>query len=327
MTVHLPTFEYVTPFTLDEVAALLSDPGRNVVIIGGGTDLVPKMKRNQILPSTLVSLAEIGELHGIRIDDEGNCIIGASTTISEIAGSSVVPSAISDAALSIASPQIRNTATLGGNLCLDTRCNYIDMSESWRLASGFCLKDGGDTCWVAPRSNKCWAISSTDLAPVAIALNASVTFASTRGGRIVSAEDLYLNDGIDYLTKEPDEILVELSIPPLAGRASYQKLARRGSIDFSLLSVACSAEFDEEGLCAGARIVVGGIASAPMRATDAEEYLMGKELTSEVIEEAGKLASRPLRPQDNTDTGSRYRKWMISVYVARTLNDLVPDDA
>lgn len=327
MTVHLPTFEYVTPFTLDEVAALLSDPGRNVVIIGGGTDLVPKMKRNQILPSTLVSLAEIGELYGIRIDDEGNCIIGASTTISEIAGSSVVPSAISDAALSIASPQIRNTATLGGNLCLDTRCNYIDMSESWRLASGFCLKDGGDTCWVAPRSNKCWAISSTDLAPVAIALNASVTFASTRGGRIVSAEDLYLNDGIDYLTKEPDEILVELSIPPLAGRASYQKLARRGSIDFSLLSVACSAEFDEEGLCAGARIVVGGIASAPMRATDAEEYLMGKELTSEVIEEAGKLASRPLRPQDNTDTGSRYRKWMISVYVARTLNDLVPDDA
>ncbi len=327
MTVHLPTFEYVTPFSLDEAAALLSDPGKNVVIVGGGTDLVPKMKRRQTLPSTLVSLAEIAELRGIRIDDEGNCIIGASTTLSEIAGSSIVPSAISDAAVSIASPQIRNTATLGGNLCLDTRCNYIDMSESWRLASGFCLKDGGDTCWVAPRSNKCWAISSTDLAPVAIALNASVRFTSAHRDRIVPAEELYLNDGMSYLDKEPDEILVELSIPRLTGRASYQKLRRRGSIDFSLLSVACSAELDEEGRCSAARIVVGGIASAPMRATDAEEYLAGKELTPETIEEAAKIASRPLRPQDNTDTGSRYRKWMISVYVARALNNLVPDDA
>lgn len=327
MTVHLPTFEYVTPFTLDEAAALLSDPGKNVVIVGGGTDLVPKMKRRQTLPSTLVSLADIGELHGIRIDDEGNCIIGASTTLSEIAGSSIVPSAISDAALSIASPQIRNTATLGGNLCLDTRCNYIDMSESWRQASGFCLKDGGDTCWVAPRSDKCWAISSTDLAPVAIALDASVRFMSVRGDRVVPADELYLNDGMSYLDKEPDEILVELSIPPLVGSASYLKLRRRGSIDFSLLNVACVAEFDERGVCTSARIVVGGVASAPMRATDAEEYLVGKAPTSEIIEEAAALASRPLRPQDNTDTGSRYRKWMISVYVARALNDLVPDDA
>jgi 4-hydroxybenzoyl-CoA reductase subunit beta len=327
MTVHLHTFEYVSPLTLDEAAALLSESGKNVVIVGGGTDLVPKMKRRQTLPSTLVSLAEIRELHGIRIDDEGNCIIGASTTLSEIAASSIVPSAISAAALSVASPQIRNTATLGGNLCLDTRCNYIDMSESWRLASGFCLKDGGDTCWVAPRSNKCWAISSTDLAPVAIALNASVRFTSRRGDRIVPAGDLYLNDGISYLDKEPDEILVELSIPRSAARASYQKLRRRGSIDFPLLNVACLVEFDEEGLCAAARIVVGGVASAPMRATDAEEYLVARELTPEVIKEAGRLASGPLRPQDNTDTGSRYRKWMISVYVARVLNDLAPDDA
>jgi len=327
MTVHLPRFEYVTPPTLEEATALLSDPVKKAVIVAGGTDLVPKMKRGQTSPSTLVSLAGIGQLHGIRIDDTGNCIIGASTTLTEIAVSPDVPSAISDAALAIASPQIRNTATLGGNLCLDTRCNYIDMTESWRLASGFCLKDGGDTCWVAPRSNKCWAISSTDLAPVAIALKASVRLTSTHRDRIVPAEDLYLNDGIAYLSKEPDEILVELSIPPLDGRASYRKLRRRGSIDFSLLNVACSAEFEEGGVCTSARIVVGGVASAPMRATEAEEYLAGKVLTLEIIEEAAKIASRPLRPQDNTDTGSRYRKWMISVYVTRALNDLAYNDA
>lgn len=327
MTVHLPAFEYLEPSTLGEVTALLSDPRKSVAIVGGGTDLVPKMKRGQTSPSTLVSLAGIRELKGIRIDHEGNCIIGASVTLTEIAESPDVPSVVSDAALAIASPQIRNTATLGGNLCLDTRCNYIDMSESWRAASGFCLKDGGDTCWVAPRSNKCWAISSTDLAPVVVALEGSIRFTSTRGDRVVPAEELYNNDGVDYLNKQPDEVLVELSIPPPVGRASYQKLRRRGSIDFALLNVACAVELDAGGRCSSARIVVGGVASAPMRAAAAEEYLVGMELTSDVIEEAANLASRPLRPQDNTDTGSRYRKWMIAVYIARALNEVASNDA
>jgi 4-hydroxybenzoyl-CoA reductase subunit beta len=327
MTVRLPDFGYVEPSSLDEATALLSDPGRDVTIVGGGTDLIPKMKRGQTAPSTLVSLAGIRALRGIRIDHEGNCIIGASTTLTEIAASRDVPSAISDAALAIASPQIRNTATLGGNLCLDTRCNYIDMSESWRAASGFCLKDGGDTCWVAPKSDKCWAISSTDLAPVVIALEGSVRFTSTRGDRVVPAEELYNNDGMDHLNKQPDEILVEISIPPSARGASFQKLRRRGSIDFALLNVACAVELDAEGQCGSARIVVGGVASSPMRATDAEEYLVGKDLSPETVEEAANLASRPLRPQDNTDMGSRYRKWMIAVYVARALNEAVLDDA
>lgn len=327
MTMHLPTFDYVTPSTLDEATSLLSDTGIDMAIVGGGTDLVPKMKRGQTSPSTLMSLAHIEEMQGIRIDAGGNCIIGASTRLSDIAGSPLVPSVVSDAALAIASPQIRNTATLGGNLCLDTRCNYIDMSANWREASGYCLKDGGDTCWVAPRGDRCWAISSTDLAPVAIALEGSVKLTSTRGSRIVPAESLYRNDGISYLDKQPDEILVELVLPPLAGRATYQKLRRRGSIDFPLLGVACAIEFDERGLCVVARIVVGGIAPAPLRATDAEMYLAGKELNPQVIEETAKLTSQPFRPQDNTDMGSRYRKWMIAVYTARALNDLAHNNA
>lgn len=324
MTMQLPTFEYVVPSSLDEAVALLSVG--DAAIVGGGTDLFPKMKRGQTSPSTLVSLARIEEMQGIRVDEEGTCIIGASTTLSEIGKSPLVPDVIADAALAIASPQIRNTATLGGNLCLDTRCNYIDMSASWREASGHCLKDGGDTCWVAPRSDRCWANSSTDLAPVAIALSGSVRLTSTRGDRVIPAEELYRNDGMDHLHKQPDEILIELMVPPPTGRATYRKLRRRGSIDFPLLGIAGAVELDNDGQCISARIVVGGIASAPLRVPDAEAYLLGKALTAETIEEAANLVSRPLRPQDNTDMGSRYRKWMISVYTARALNDLASDN-
>ncbi|GBE25875.1 MAG TPA: 4-hydroxybenzoyl-CoA reductase [Actinobacteria bacterium] len=319
MTIRLPAFDYLTPETLEDAAAALADPDRSVIIVAGGTDVVPKMKRRQMTPEVLVSLSKIESLRGIRRDDEGRCVLGASTTLAEIHGSSLVPEVFASAAGDVASPQIRNTATLGGNLSLDTRCNYIDMSDSWRQASGYCLKDGGDTCWVAPRSNKCWAISSSDLATVALALGGSVKLTSVRGERMVPVEELYNNDGIAYSTQAPDEILVELVLPKDCGRATYQKLRRRGSIDFPLLGVAAVVSFDDAGVCASARIVVGAVASAPLRATEAEEFVVGRSFTKEVLEEAGRLATQSVRPQDNTDTGSRYRKWMVPVFVEQAL--------
>ncbi|NOX21917.1 MAG: 4-hydroxybenzoyl-CoA reductase [Actinobacteria bacterium] len=327
MTIRLPAFDYLTPETLEDAAQLLADPERSVVVVGGGTDVVPKMKRRQITPEVLVSLSRIESLHGIRIDESGACTIGASTTLAEIHDSTVVPEVFAAAAGDVASPQIRNSATVGGNLCLDTRCNYIDMSDSWRQASGYCLKDGGDTCWVAPRSNKCWAISSSDLATVAVALGGSVRLTSVRGERLIPIEALYNNDGMSYLTCAADEILVELVLPRGNGRATYRKLRRRGSIDFPLLGVAISARFDDAGMCVFARIVLGGIASAPLRAIEAEEFIVGRQLTDEVLEEAARLATQPARPQDNTDTGSRYRKWMVSVFVERALGDVAGDRA
>ncbi|MCP3993415.1 MAG: 4-hydroxybenzoyl-CoA reductase, partial [Actinomycetia bacterium] len=203
-------------------------------------------------------------------------------------------------------PQIRNMATVGGNLCLDTRCNYIDMPELWREASGPCLKDGGDTCWVAPRGDRCWAICSSDLVPVAIALNASVRLVSGRGERTILVADLWNDDGIDYLTKEPGEIIVELSIPPAAGRqATYQKLRRRGSIDFPILGVAASLAVDASGAVHDPRIVIGAIAPAPMGATEAERLLEGNELSPDVIEEAAQVGAKIVRPQDNADLGCK----------------------
>lgn len=184
------------------------------------------------------------------------------------------------------------------------------------------MKDGGETCWVAPATDRCWAVSSSDLAPVSIALEGSVRLVSTRGDRVIPVEQLYQDDGMAYLTRAPDEILVELVLPPDAGRTAYHKLRRRGSIDFPILIVAAAARFDDAGTCDSARLVLGSVGSSPRRATEAEEYLAGKTFTEEVIEEAAQLATRPVRPFDNTDLGSRYRKWMIAVYVTRALRDL-----
>lgn len=322
MNMPLPVFDYLTPATVEEAVRLLADPERHATLIGGGTDLFPNMKRRQVAPATLISLSDIPELRGIRLDDQGSCIVGASTLVSEVEGSSTVPPVLAAAAGKVASPQIRNTATVGGNLCLDTRCNYIDMPELWREASGACMKEGGEVCWVAPRGNRCWAVSSSDLAPVVIALEGSVRLASTRGERVIPAEDLYQNDGIAYQTKTADEILVDLTLPAEPVYATYRKLRRRGAIDFPILGVAAAARFDEDGTCVSPRLVIGAVAPAPFRATEAEQYLVGRRLTDEAIEEAARLASVPVRPQDNTDTGSRYRKWMASVFVGRALHDL-----
>lgn len=322
VTMPLPAFEYATPDTLDEAVQMLADSGGAAAIVAGGTDLFPKMKRRQVTPARLISLAEIPELRGIRMDEDGRCSIGAATLLPDIERSDEVPGVLATAAGEVASPQIRNSATIGGNLCVDTRCNYIDMSEHWRRSSGYCLKDGGDTCWVAPRGNRCWAVSSTDLGPVAIALGGSVRLVSARGERVIPVEDLYRDDGMAHLTRAADEILVELTIPPESGPATYHKLRRRGSIDFPILGVAASAQFDDAGALVRARLVLGATGSAPRRVAEAEEFLAGRRLTEEVIAEAARLADEPARPMDNTDLGSRYRKWMVTVYVTKALRDL-----
>ncbi len=324
-TMPLPRFEFLTPASLPEAAALLARDPASTVIVGGGTDLFPKMKRRQVHPTTVISLAGVPGLSGVSLTDDA-CVIGASTRLVDLAAAETVPPVVAAAAAEVASPQIRNAATIGGNLCLDTRCNWIDMSDGWRQASGYCMKDGGSTCWVAPRGDRCWAISSTDLAPVMIALDATVRLVGADGERVIPAEDLYQNDGIAYQAKDPAEILAEVTIPLPARPSTYKKLRRRGSIDFPLVGVAAGAAFDGSGICTSARIVVGGVASAPIRVPAAEAYLVGRGFTEEEITEAAGLASSPIRPQDNTDLGSRYRKWMISVQVERALRDLRPSE-
>ena len=172
-------------------------------------------------------------------------------------------------------------ATLGGNLCLDTRCNYYDQNYEWRKAINFCLKKDGDTCWVATSSPKCVAVSSTDTAPALIALGARVRLVSRSGEREVALADLYNNDGINYIKRRPDEILAEVLLDSLHGwKSTYWKLRRRGSFDFPVLSVAAAARFSSQGVVEDARIVIGSAASRPLVASEASKSLAGPILES-----------------------------------------------
>jgi 4-hydroxybenzoyl-CoA reductase subunit beta len=212
--------------------------------------------------------------------------------------------------------------TIGGNLCIDTRCTYYNQTEPWREALGYCMKKEGHICWVAPSSSRCWAVSSSDTAPVMIALGASVRLVGPQGERLIPAQALYHNDGMAYLTKAPDEILVDIHLPDVSGvKMTYKKLRRRGSFDFPILGVAVALRQAEDGTCTEANIVLGAVASYPLKATAAEEILVGQKLTAEVIEEAAKAAFKPAKPLDNTDMGHPYRKQMVQIYVARALRE------
>jgi 4-hydroxybenzoyl-CoA reductase subunit beta len=212
--------------------------------------------------------------------------------------------------------------TLGGNVLLDTRCNYYDQNYEWRQAIDFCMKKDGTICWVAPGSPKCLAVQSADSVPILIALSASVVLASASGQREVALEELYRNDGIDYLTKQPDELLTEIRIPrPDGWSASYRKLRRRGAFDFPVLSVGAAVR-REGGLVAEARIVLGAVASAPLRASAAERVLVGRRLDVTAITEAADAAAGPSRPMDNTDFSFLWRKEMTKKWVAAALTAL-----
>jgi 4-hydroxybenzoyl-CoA reductase subunit beta len=238
--------------------------------------------------------------------------------------------ALARAASLVATPPIRNSATLGGNLCLDTRCSYYDQTHEWRQAIGYCMKRDGEVCWVAPSSPRCWAVSSSDTAPVLCALDAEVTLASRDGERRIPVTDLFADDGIRHLTRRPDELLVSIHLPESrpGRRLTYLKLRRRGSFDFPVLGVAATVRMDGETV-RQARIVLGAVASLPREAAEASRLLVGERLTPELIDRVADAAYRPAKPLDNTDLTHPYRKKMTRVYVARALRRLagLPEDA
>jgi 4-hydroxybenzoyl-CoA reductase subunit beta len=222
----------------------------------------------------------------------------------------------------VSTPLLRNMGTLGGNLCLDTRCNYYNQTFEWRKAIDFCMKKEGTICWVAPSSPRCWAVQSSDVAPVMVALDAQYVLHGSGGERAIPAERFYHDDGINYLTKQPGEILARVQLPPMDGwDATYWKLRRRGSFDFPVLGVAAFVRWDGATV-SEARIVLGGIASFPRRIPEVEPVIVGSELTNEVISAAADAAFTPAKPMDNTDHGLAWRKEMVRQYVTRALSEL-----
>src|SRR5438309_1312765 len=268
---RLPSFRYLQPKTLKEALAMKADAGPEGMYVAGGTDLYPNMKRRHQEPRTVISLMGIPELAGYKMRDAG-WALGPCATLSELTAYPPIRlsaySAVAHAAALVSTPLLRNMGTLGGNLCLDTRCNYYDQTYEWRKAINFCMKKDGATCWVAPSSPKCVAVSSTDTAPALMALGARVRLVSHAGEREISLADLYNNDGMLYLHRKPDEILAEVLLDPMHGwRSTYWKLRRRGSFDFPVLSVAAAARFSADGVVEEARIVVGSVASRPLIAS------------------------------------------------------------
>jgi 4-hydroxybenzoyl-CoA reductase subunit beta len=326
---RLPLFAFHAPRTLEEAMRILDGEGADAMPLAGGTDLLPNMKRRQQVPKTLLSLRSVELLRQAQID-HSESRLGACLTLSDIASDPRFRNgltALAQAASLVATPQIRNMATLGGNLCLDTRCNYYDQNYEWRKSIGFCLKKDGTTCWVAPGSSICMAVSSTDTAPALMALGARVRLVSRSGEREVLLSDLYNHDGMNYIRRRPDEILVEVLLENLhSWKSTYWKLRRRGSFDFPVLSVAAASRLSTHGVVEDARIVIGSVASRPLVAGDAAKHLVGKPLNSATIAETAALAARVAKPLDNTDFDMSWRKKVTAEFVTYALRELRGDD-
>ena len=321
--IRLPDFDYYAPSTVEDGVALKAEHGSEAMYVAGGTDLFPNMKRRQFEPKVLIGLRGVRTLRAIT--NGAGLTIGAGVTLTDLADHPDVRRAypsLAHAAGLVSSPPLRNAGTIGGNLCLDTRCTYYNQSHDWRKALGFCMKLDGDTCWVALSSQKCLAVSSSDCAPVVIALGAEVRLVGPHGERTIPAEALYRNDGMEYLDKSPDELLVSIHLPPREGwRTSYWKLRRRGSIDFPILSVAVALRMEQDGSCAEARLVLGAVSSQPVLVPEAADLLIGKRITPELIRAVAEVTAKSAKPLDNTDMALSYRKKMASLYTARALSE------
>ena len=322
---RLPPFTYLAPVSVTDATKLMADHGADAMLVAGGTDLYPNMKRRQFEPKVLVGLRGVRELVGVRGSARSGLSIGSGTTLTAVSRHADVARhypALATAAGVVSTPQLRNMGTLGGNVCVDTRCNYYNQSYQWRKAVNFCMKKDGDICLVAPGSPRCWAVSSSDTAPVLWSLGAMVRLVGSAGERVIPISALYRDDGIQYLSKQPEEILTDIMVPVAEElRSIYLKLRRRGSFDFPILGVAVTLGMEGD-VVRQARIVLGAVASLPREAAEAGRLLQGQRLTPELIDRAAEAAARPSKPLDNTDLTHPYRKKMTRVFVARALRRL-----
>src|SRR6185436_13906403 len=323
---RLPKFKYFAPQEVKDAVTMMADFGPDAMFVAGGTDLYPNMKRRQQTPKTVISIARLKELREVRGDRENGMVIGSSVSLTDLCNHPAINreyAFVADAALLISTPILRNMGTIGGNLLLDTRCNYYDQNYEWRKGINFCMKKDGDICWVAPSSPKCWAVQSSDLAPLMVAIGAKVKLVSGSGERMLDGADLYNNDGIQYLNKRPDELLTEIHLPPRNGlRGIYKKLRRRGSFDFPVLGVAAALEIENDGTVRGAKLILGGVAPAPIEVNEVQQVLIGERLDQERINAAAEACYLKARPLDNTDFLMGWRKQMARPFVQRALEEL-----
>ena len=320
----LPRFAWVAPTSVDQVLRELAEHPGECLLVAGGTDAVPNLKHRLHDPRRVVSLARLEDLRGVRRDANG-LVLGALTTLSALAREPLLQpdfSAVARAASLVASPQIRNMGTLGGNLCLDTRCTYYNQTYFWREALGFCLKKDGVVCHVVPQGRRCVAAHSSDVAPTLIAHGAEVEIAGPQGRRRVAVDEFFVGDGIHNNVLKSDELVTRVFLPGSSrgARGAYRKLRPRGAIDFPMLSVAVAARGTRERI-EGLRIVVSALGAKPRLLGSLEPLVTGRRADEDTFAAVASVASKQCRPLINVPYDDDWRHAMVPVLVTRALRD------
>lgn len=323
---RLPPYRYHRPTTVAQAVELVGEHGDSAMYVAGGTDLIPNMKHRLFEPDHLVGLASIDELRGVE-ERDGTLRIGAAETLTEVAEHERIRRdfpALAAAAGHVAGPQLRNAGTLGGNVCLETRCTYYNQTAFWRGALGYCLKKDGDVCHVTRVGKKCVAAHSADTPPVLMTLDAEVALVGSGGRRTVPLRDFFVADGIANTVRRPDELLTEIRIPlASAGRKqAYTKLRQRKSIDFPLLTVAISADIDGAGVVSSIHGVVTGLGSRPRELSGWSDIAVGRTLDDELLDELSARAHKQCHPLENIIVDPEWRRAMVPVYVRRALEEV-----
>jgi 4-hydroxybenzoyl-CoA reductase subunit beta len=325
---RLHPYVYHRPRRLDEALELLKEHAGDVLPIAGGTDLVPNMKHGLFAPGHLVALRGIHELHGIE-ERDGELAIGAAESLTAVASHPLVNDhlpALAHAASLVAHPMIRNQGTLGGNICLDTRCTYYNQTHFWRQALGFCLKKDGDVCHVVAGGTKCVAAHSADTPPILMALDAAVDIASADGERSLRLSDFFTADGIWNKKLERHELVTRVRVPlPSPNlRATYTKVRERKSVDFPLLSIALAVEL-ADGVMESISLIVAALGAKPRIIGGLDKIAIGKKPTDDVLEEVAKQAYRQCNPLDNIIVEIEWRRAMVPVYVRRSFDAILAE--
>lgn len=321
MTASLAGLHLQQPATIAEAVATFAAHG-DARYLAGGTDLLVNMRRGIAQPPHLIDLSRIEALKDVR-EEGGDFVIGAGVTVAEIARDATVASrypALAQAAAAIAAPSHRAVATLGGNLCLDTRCVYYNQSEWWRKSNGWCLKHRGDTCHVAPRGDRCHAAFSGDMAPALLALGASVDIAGPDGARRIALGDLYVEDGRAHLALAPGEILVAARLPARAQKSGYEKARTRGAIDYPLAGVAAALTM-RDGAVETLRIGLTGVNSRPFLLEGTDGFA-GRVVDAALLGEIDKLVQKQVQPMRTTLAASNYRRLAAAALAQRLVRRL-----
>ncbi len=323
---RLPPFRYHRPTTVAEAIDLLGEHAGDVMPVAGGTDLIPNMKHRLFEPGHLVALRGIEDMKGIR-EEDGVLRIGAGETLTAVATNADVLRlfpALADAAGHVAGPQLRNMGTIGGNLCLDTRCTYYNQTEFWRGALGYCLKKDGTVCHVTKVGKKCVAAHSADTPPVLMVLDATAVLHGPDGRREMPVRDFFVADGILNTKRTPGELVTEIRIPLEAAdrRSAYAKLRQRKAIDFPLLTIAVSADLEEDGLVRSLTGVVTALGARPKELDGWNDLAAGRLLDADMIDELAARAHKQCHPLENIIVDPEWRRAMVPVYVRRALEQL-----